>query len=148
MVQPRSFRVRAGARPGMTVNDLRPRPQCLVDLDLEHSFDIFRRHRADHLVDDGAVAADHKSLRHAIDAPFDRGAAVAVDTDDAERIAVADEKAPGVVRRVLVVDADELQPLVPAERDKQRGLVMARYAPRRPDVDDADLALEDGGIQL
>src|SRR5258708_7989541 len=121
--------------------------QRLVDLDLQNAVEILRCDRAHHLVGDGAVAADDKSFRHAVDAPFDRGAAVAVDADDAERIAVAAEKAPGVVRRVLVVDADELQPLVLTKRDKERGLVMARHAPRRPDVDDADLALEDGGIE-
>ncbi len=93
----------------------RPGLQRLVDLDPEHGVDIVRRDRADHLVDDGAFAPDDEGLRHAIDAPFDRGAAVGVDADDAERIAVAAEEAPGVVGRVLVVDADDLQPLVLAE---------------------------------
>src|SRR5258707_146282 len=93
-------------------SELCPVLQRLVDLNPEHALEIFRRHRADHLVDDGAVAADHKSLRHAVDAPFDRGAAVAVDADDAKWIAVTAEKAPGIVRRVLVIDADDLQPAV------------------------------------
>ena len=48
---------------------------------------------------------------HAIDAPFDRGAAVAVGADDPEWIAVTAEKALRIVERILVVDADELQPL-------------------------------------
>ena len=121
--------------------------QRLVDLGLEHGVDIVRRDRADQLVDDGAVAPDDEGFRHAIDAPFDRGAAVAVDADNAERIAVAAEEAPGVVGRVLVVDADQLQPLVLAELGQQRRFVMARHAPGGPDVDDADLALEHGGIE-
>jgi hypothetical protein len=54
-------------------------------------------------------------FRHAIDAPFDRGAAVAVDADHAERFAVAAEEAPRIVGHILVVDADELQALVLAE---------------------------------
>src|SRR5260370_26945316 len=70
----------------------RPRLQRLVDLDLEHAVDIIWRHRAVQLVNDGAVAADHKSLRHAVDAAFDRGAAVAVDADNGERTAVAARK--------------------------------------------------------
>src|SRR5450759_3380523 len=91
------------ARPGMTINDSGPGLQRLVDLDPEHGVDIIRRHRADHLVNDGAFAADDEGLRHAIDTPFDRGATVAVDADNAVRIAVAAEKAPRFVRRVLVV---------------------------------------------
>src|SRR5713226_2145667 len=87
-------------------NDLRARLQRLVDLDLEHAVDVVGRDRADHLVDNGAFAPDHKGFRYAIDAPFDGGAAVAVGADDAERIAVAAEKSPGVVRCILVVDAD------------------------------------------
>src|ERR1700712_3025531 len=93
---------------------LTSRRQRLFQLRLEHALEIRRGYRADHLVEDGAFAADHKRLRHAIDAPFDRGAAVAVDPDKAERVAVAAEKAPGVVGRILVVDADDLQPLVAA----------------------------------
>src|ERR1700676_969727 len=91
-----------------------PRLQRLVDLDLEHAVEIIRRHRADHLVDDGAGAPDHERLRHAIDPPFDRGAAVAVDADGAERIAVAAEKAPRIIGSVLVVEDNHLQSLVAA----------------------------------
>src|ERR1700716_1403525 len=124
-----------------------PRFQRLLEFYLEHAVDIFRRYRADQLVNDGAVAPDHKSLRHAIDAPFDRTAAVAVNADNAERIAVAAEEAPGIVGRVLVVDSDDLQPLVLAERSQQRGFVVARHAPGGPHIDDADLALEHGRIE-
>src|ERR1700736_5401366 len=86
--------------------------QRLLDLPLEHAFKIRRRYRADHFVDDSALPPDHEGFRHAVDAPFNRGPAVAVDADHAERIAVAAEKAPGIVGGVLVVDADDLQPLV------------------------------------
>src|ERR1700676_4666349 len=98
----------------MTVNDSRPRLQRLVDLDLEHAVEIIRRHRTDHLVDDGAFAPDHECLRHAVAPPFDRGAAVAVDADGAERIAVAAEEAPRIVGSVLVVEDNHLQSLVAA----------------------------------
>src|ERR1700704_47118 len=86
----------------------RPCLQRLLDFDLEHGVDVVGCDRADHLVDDGAFSPDHEGLRHAIDTPFDRGAAVAIDADDAKRIAVAAEEAPGVVGGVLVIDADEL----------------------------------------
>src|SRR5882757_6827495 len=99
---------------GMTTR-LFARLQRLLDLGLEHAVDVVRRHRADQLVDDCAFAPDHKRLWHAVDAPFDRGAAVAVDADDAERIAVAAEEAAGIVGRILVVDADDLEALVRAK---------------------------------
>src|SRR5437899_12816989 len=89
-----SFRVRSfHSRPGMTTTSSLQR---LVDLGLEHGVEICRGDRSDQLVDDGAFAADHKSLGHAIDPPFDRGAAVAVDADTAQRIAVPAEKATRV----------------------------------------------------
>src|SRR5689334_17588665 len=72
--------------PGMTTASSLQR---LVDLGLEHAIDIVGRDRADELVDNGSIAADDERLRHTIDAPLDRGAAVAVDADHAERIAVA-----------------------------------------------------------
>src|SRR5205809_339353 len=68
-----------------------PRPQRLLDLDLQHAVEIGRRHRLDQLVKNGAVAADDTSFGHAIDAPFDRAAAVGIDADHAERIAIAAE---------------------------------------------------------
>ncbi len=58
---------------------------------------LSRRHQPDHLVADGAVAAGHEGFGYAIDAPFDRAAAIAVDADDGKRIAVSAEKAAGVV---------------------------------------------------
>src|SRR5258708_30950232 len=128
-----SFR---GARTGS-----RPCFQRLLDFGLEHAVDILGRDRADQLVDDGAFVPHHEGLRYAIDTPFDRGAAVAVDADDTERIAVAAEKAPGVVGRILVVDADDLQPLVLGQFRQQRRFLMAWHAPRRPAIDHPDLPL-------
>src|ERR1700704_1280278 len=130
--------------PGMTAT---PSLQRLVDFDLEHDVDIGCRHRADHLVDNGALAADDEGLRHAVNPPFDPGAAVAVDTDNSVRVAVTAEKAARLVRSVLVIDADQLQPLVLAQLDQKRRFVVARYAPGRPDIDDADLAHEHRGIE-
>src|SRR6267378_5933431 len=129
------------------VDDSRSRLQRFFDFDLEDGVDVVGGDRADHLVDNGAFATDHEGLRHAIDTPFDRGAAVAIDADNAERIAVAAEEAPGVVGGVLVVDADELQPFVLAELGQKRRFVVARHAPRGPDIDHADLALEHGRIE-
>src|SRR5438270_13686125 len=86
--------------------------QRLVDLGAEHAVEVLRRHRADQLERDSAVAADHERLGYAIDAPFDRAAAVAVDADDFEWIAIAAEEAAGVIGGVLIVDADQPQPLV------------------------------------
>src|SRR5450631_4147469 len=128
-------------------DSLRSRLQRLVDLDLQHAVDVVWCNRADHFVDDGAFAPDHEGFRHAIDAPINRGAAVAVGADGAERIAVAAEKSAGVVWCVLVVDADDLQPLVLAQLGQKRRLVVTWYAPRGPDVDHADLALEHRGIE-
>src|SRR5579863_1392118 len=121
--------------------------QRLVDLGPKHGVDIFRRDRTDQFVDDGAFAPDDEGFRHAIDTPFDRGAAVGIDADNAKRIAIAAEKAPGIVGGILVVDAHDLQPAVMAEFGQKRRLVVARHTPRRPDVDDADLALERGRIE-
>src|SRR5437879_13850673 len=81
--------------------------QRLVDLGFEHSIDIFRGDRPDQLVDDRSLAPDDKRLGHPINAPFDRGAAVAVDADNAERIAVAAEEAQRIVGRILAVDAGQ-----------------------------------------
>src|SRR3984885_10370271 len=122
--------------------DSTPRLQCLVDFGAQFGVDVIRGNRADHLVDDGALASDDEGLGYAIDAPFNRGAAVAVDADNSERIAVAAEKAAGVVGRILVIDADQLQPLFLAQFGQQRRFVVAGHAPGRPDIDDADLALE------
>src|SRR5438093_12844587 len=112
--------------PGMTTASSL---QCLLDLDFQYAIDVLRRDGADQLVDDGSIAPDDKAFRHAIDAPLDRGAAIAVDADHAEGIAVAAEEAPRVLRHVLVVDTDELQALVLAEFGEQWCLVVTGHAP-------------------
>src|ERR1700741_4027484 len=81
---------------------LASRPPSLGDLPLQPAVDVVRRDRADQLEGDGAIAPDNESFGHAIDAPFDRGAAIAVDPDNAEWIAIAAEEAPRVLRLVLV----------------------------------------------
>ncbi len=131
----------------MTVLATAPRLQRLLHLRQQHRPVILRRDRADQLVDDGAFRADDERLGHAIDAPLDRGAAVGVGADAAERVAVAAEEAPRVVGRILVVDADELEALVLGELGQQRRFVVTGHAPGRPDIDEADLALERGGIE-
>src|SRR5262249_25940270 len=78
----------------------------LLELRLEPALEILRRDRADQLERDAAVAADQEGLRHAVDAPLDRGAAVLVGAVARERIAVAAEESAGVLGLVLVVDAD------------------------------------------
>src|SRR6202042_1737485 len=101
----------------------------------------------DQLVHNGAFAPDDESFRHAIDAPFDRGAAVGIDADNAERVAVAPEETPGIVGGVLVIDADDLQPRVATKLSQERGFVMAGHAPGRPDIDEGDLALENRRVK-
>ena len=76
-----------------------------------------------------ASLADHEGFRHAVDAPFDRGAAALVGAGGGERIAVAAEEAPRVVGLVLVVDADQAHAAVLGELHQQRRLVVARHAP-------------------
>src|SRR4029077_962652 len=83
------------------------RRQRLLDLGLEYAFEICLGDRPDQLVGDLAVAADQEGLRHAVDAPFHRSAAVAVGAGRRERIAVPAEEAARVVGLVLVIDADE-----------------------------------------
>src|ERR1700733_10012990 len=92
--------------------DSTPRLQCLVDFGAQFGVDVIRGNRADHLVDDGALASDDEGLGHAIDPPFDRSAAVAIDADNAERVAVAAEEAPGILGGIFVVDADDLKSCV------------------------------------
>src|SRR5258708_1276960 len=75
--------------------------QRLLAFWLEHGFKIARRDRADQLVGDPAVASDQEGLRHAIDAPLHRGAAIGVDAGRRERIAVAPEEAARIVGLVL-----------------------------------------------
>ena len=101
---------------------------------------VSARDRADVLVDDLALAVDDERLGHAVDAPFDGRAAVAIDADRGEGIAVAAEEAARGRRLVLVVDAVELHAGPLLEGDQQRVLLHARHAPGGPEVHDRDLA--------
>ena len=121
--------------------------QRLGDRGLERAFQIIRRDRSDQLVGDLAVAADHERLGHAVDAPLDRSTAVGVGAVRHERIAVAAEEAPRIVGLVLVVDAGDADARVGGELDEQRRLVVARHAPRRPDVEHGHLALERRAVE-
>ena len=120
--------------------------QRLLDRGLDRGFEILRGDRPDQLVGDAAVASDHECFRHAVNAPFDGGAAVRVGADRHERIAVLADEAPRIVGLVLVVDADHADALVLCEFVKERHLVMAGHAPRRPDIHHRYL-LEIGGGQ-
>ena len=104
--------------------------------------DILRRDRTHELEGDAAVAADHEGLRHPIDPPIDRGAAVAVGAGGDERVAVAADEAARVVGLVLVIDADDANALVLGELHEQRRFVVAGRAPGRPDIDQRDRAFE------
>src|SRR5262249_15343053 len=87
-------------------------------------------------------AADDKGFRHAIDAPFDRGAAVLVGAGGGEWITVAAEKPPRVVGIVLVIDADYAQALISRELHQERRLVVAGHAPRRQHIHSGAGAVE------
>src|SRR5258706_13334072 len=94
---------------------LRAAGQRFLDLGLDDLFQVLRRDRPDHLVGDLAVAADDESLRHAVDAPFDCGAAADVRARGDEGIAVATEEAARRVVLILVVEADDPDTLVLGE---------------------------------
>src|SRR3546814_8946729 len=96
-------------------------------------------------VADDAGAVDDERLGHAVDPPFDADAAVAVGADGGEGIAQLAEPFRRVGRLVLVVDAVERD----AARLRQFGqygmLDPAGQAPGGEDVDQAGLALAEGG---
>ncbi len=92
-------------------------------------------------VGDLAVAGDHISLGHAIDAEIDCRAPRGVGADAGVRIAVAAEEAPGRARVVLIVDAVKPDPLLLGEGNEQRMLGLAFDAPGGKDIDDVGLAL-------
>src|SRR6185369_179659 len=89
-------------------------------------------------------AIDHERLGYAVHTPVDRGAAVGVGADRRERIAVAADEAPRILRLVLVVDADDADALVLGELHQEWRLVVAGDAPRRPHIDQRHRALEVG----
>src|SRR5690606_3781154 len=85
--------------------------------------------RTDELVGDASVAADDEGFRHAIDAPFDRAAAVRIGAGGYKRIAVAIEETARILRRILVVDADEADARILGKLHEERDLVVAGHAP-------------------
>src|SRR5689334_22323458 len=85
----------------------RSRRECLIDLRAQNGLEILWRDRANELKGNARIAADDEGFRYAIDAPFDRRAAVLVGASRREWIAIAAEKAPGIVGVVLVIDADD-----------------------------------------
>src|SRR5215217_5831186 len=119
--------------------------QRLLDLRLEHGVKVLRRDRADQLERDAAVAADEKCLRHAVDAPFDRGAAVLVGPIARVWVAVATEEPARVLGLVLVVDADDPDASILGHPHQQRRFLVAGHAPRGPHVEQRYRALEVGG---
>src|SRR5258705_13344450 len=114
----------------------RPRALRRRDRRKDHALERSLRDRADVLVGDAALAIDDEGLRHAVDAPFDRGASVAVDADGGEGIAVKAKEAPRRSRLVLVIDPKELDARPLFERHEKRALLRARDAPRAPETDD------------
>jgi hypothetical protein len=103
--------------------------QDLLDLGNQHLVQRLLGERTDDLPADDAVAVDQKCLRHAVDAPVDRGAPMAVDADSPVGIAKPIEKTEGILRHVLVVDAEDADTGVAGEFLKQRVLLSARCAP-------------------
>src|SRR3954468_4046836 len=90
-------------------------PQSVLDLGLQHAVKVRFGDRPDQFVGDIAVAPDDEGFRHAADAPFHRGAPMAVRARRDERIAIASEETARIVGLVLVVDADDADALVLAQ---------------------------------
>src|SRR5947209_9666672 len=118
----RALRRDRGGRSGLT-------RERLLDLGLQHAFEVGLGDRPDQFVGDVAVAPDQESLRHAVDAPFYRGAAITVGAGGSEWITVAAEEAARIVGLILVVDADQPDAAVRGKHVEQRRLVVARDAP-------------------
>src|SRR5438552_1677585 len=74
----------------------------LLDRRQQLVLEVERHQRADMLVDDAALRIDHEGFRHAIDAPFDAGAAVAVGADALVGIAGLGQVVAGIGGAVLV----------------------------------------------
>src|SRR5262249_24608240 len=116
--------------------------QRLFDGGLDLAGDVLGRDRAHELVGDAAIAADEEGLRHAVDPPIDRRAAIAVGPGGNEWIAVAADEAARILGLVLVIDPDDADALILGELHEQRRFVVAGRAPRRPYVDQRDRAFE------
>src|SRR5690242_12669104 len=82
-------------------------PRRGFDLRQDHGRELLGADGADLLEADDTLAVDDEALGHAIDPPFDRRAAAGIGADRGIGIAQAAEKAAGVLRIILVVDANE-----------------------------------------
>src|SRR5262245_58952690 len=87
--------------------------------------------RPDTLIEDHAIGADEEGFRDAIDAPVDGGGSPRIDADRLERIAEFAEEGKRSVIAVLVVDADDIQPVVLRQAEDHRMLLPAGDAPGR-----------------
>src|SRR5262245_8764162 len=94
--------------------------ECLLDGGLQSGPEIIRRYRSDQLVGYTSVAPDDERFGHPVHAPFDGGAAVAVGSVGDKWIAVSAEKAPRIVRLVLVIHSNHAQARVRRDRHEQR----------------------------
>lgn len=108
-------------------------------------------HRPDEFIGDDAVAAHDEGFRHAVNAPVDADAARAIHADGGIGIAVLAEEAAGVLRLVLVGEADQLHAAFGQfgilRQPHQNGvLLMTGHAPGGEDVDERHLALLQIGV--
>src|SRR6266511_2290554 len=116
--------------------------ECLLDGGFQSGLEIIRRYRSDQLVGDAPVAPDDERFGHPVHSPFDGRAAVAVGPVGCKRIAVPAEKAPRIVRLVLVIHSDDVHARVRRDRHEQRRFLPARHAPRGPHIEHRDATLK------
>src|SRR3569832_76572 len=108
-------------------------PDCGKHLLVEHHLIHRTEASADH-----AVRVDQEGLRDFRDAPPDAGAAVDVQTDTFERVAVFVEEGTRRIRLVLVNEADHPDAMLARQLRKNRRLFPARDAPGGEHVDQRD----------
>src|SRR4029450_5844783 len=101
----------------------------LFDGGLQSGLEIIRRYRSDQLVAAAAAAPADERFGHPVYSPFDGGTAVAVGSVGGKWIAVPAEKAPRIVRLVLVIHSNHAQARVRGDRHEQRRFLPARHAP-------------------
>src|SRR5204863_8840021 len=99
------------------------------------------RKRPDLLVADDAGLVDQECLRHAVHAIVDADASIAIDDRVRIRIAVLREPCAAGVGFILVIQAVYGNDVGLRELPEPRMLDTARYAPRRPHVQQPYLAL-------
>ena len=93
-------------------------------------------YRADLAVANMAATVDDISFGHAVDPEIDRGSAIAIDADVAERIAETFQEAARSLGFILVGDAVEGDAGLARQRHQLRVFFAARGAPRRKEVDE------------